>query len=181
MPDPRPAAAPRLETERLRLRGFAPGDVDRLVEIWAEPEVHRHITGRAFSRQEIWFRVLRSLGHWQLLGFGYWAVTDRNDDRVIGEMGFGDFKREGMAEIAGRPELGFVLASSQHGKGLAIEALRAIQNWGDLHLPGEENVAIISPNNVSSLRVVEKLGFARSQRIGAADDPVDLYVRRKAS
>lgn len=181
MPNQRPAAAPLLETQRLRLRGFARADVDPLLAIWTEPQVHRHITGRAFSRQEIWFKVLRSLGHWQLLGFGYWVVTDKSDDRVIGEMGFGDFKREGMAEIAGRPEIGFMLASSHHGKGLALEALRAIQNWGDSHLPGDETVAIVSPGNAASVRVVEKLGFAQSMRIGAADDPVDLYVRRKAS
>lgn len=66
-------AVPTLETERLILRGHGVDDFGDSAAMWAEPEVVRHIGGRPFTREESWSRLLRYIGHWSALGFGYWV------------------------------------------------------------------------------------------------------------
>jgi RimJ/RimL family protein N-acetyltransferase len=172
-------AAPRLETERLVLRAFDLRDVDALQAMWDVPEVHRFITGKPVSRQDIWFKVLRSIGHWQALGFGYWIVEDKVSGHLIGEMGYGDFHRADLPLLNDRPEMGWVLAASHQGRGLAFEALSSIQTWGDLNLPSRQTACIISPGNAASIRIAEKLGFAFAEVSSASEDPVRVYVRRR--
>ena len=107
---------PVLETARLVLRGHKIGDFEDAAAMWADPLVTRHIGGRAFSREESWARLLRYLGHWQLLGYGFWAVIEKASGRFVGEVGFADFKRDFDApqdlELTGNhPEIGWALAS----------------------------------------------------------------------
>jgi RimJ/RimL family protein N-acetyltransferase len=61
---------PVLETERLRLRGHRLDDFAACAAMWANPIVTRHF-GQTLSGEESWNRVLRYVGHWALLGFGY--------------------------------------------------------------------------------------------------------------
>lgn len=175
----RHVAAPPLETARLSLRGFAPSDLEPLLDLWADPKVHQFITGKPATRQDIWFKILRSIGHWQALGYGYWVVLDKASGRLIGEMGYGDFQRPGLPLLEGRPELGFVLAASHHGRGLALEALTAIQAWGDSHLDAAATSCIISPRNLRSIALAGKLGFTCAGMAGEPDDLVSIYLRER--
>lgn len=173
------AAAP-LETARLRLREFQTGDLDDLEALWADPKVHQHITGKPMPRQDVWFKILRAIGHWQALGFGYWVVEDKATARLIGEMGYGDFHRPNMPLLEDRPELGWILAADHHGKGLAFEALSAIQDWGDHNLRSSVTCCIISPANAASIRLAVKLGFVFAAMAGEKGDPVGVYLRNRA-
>lgn len=66
MPRPQPATPnpPAIETERLTLRGHRLEDFAESAAMWADPEVTRYISGRPFSAEEIWARLLRYVGHW---------------------------------------------------------------------------------------------------------------------
>lgn len=150
---------PVIETERLRLREHRIGDLSDCVSMWADPAITRYTIGNPSTEQRTWIRMLGYLGHWSMLGYGYWAVADKASDRFIGELGFADFKRDIQPSISGIPELGWALASHAHGKGYATEALKAAIEWGERNLPGDRIVCIISPSNVASLRVAEKLSF----------------------
>jgi RimJ/RimL family protein N-acetyltransferase len=66
---------PLLETDRLLLRGHRPEDLDDCKALWGDPDVTRHIGGRPFSGEEVWTRLLRYVGHWCWLGYGFWAVA----------------------------------------------------------------------------------------------------------
>lgn len=87
-------AVPVVETERLRLRGQRLDDFDKSAALWADPAVTRFIGGKASTREECWMRLLRNVGHWSLLGFGYWAVEEKSSGHMVGEIGFSEFKRE---------------------------------------------------------------------------------------
>ena len=72
-----PVAPPGLETDRLVLDGHRADDLDPLAAMWADERVVHHVGGRASTRQESWFRLLRYRGLWPVLGYGYWAVREK--------------------------------------------------------------------------------------------------------
>jgi RimJ/RimL family protein N-acetyltransferase len=170
---------PTLETARLRLRPYRLDDFAALAERWAHPEVVRHIGGAPSSPEESWTRLLKQVGHWQLLGFGYWAVEEKASGLCVGDVGFAEHKRAMTPSIDGLPELGWVLAPAAHGKGFATEAARAALAWLDADGRFARSVCIIKPENAASIRVAEKLGFREWCRTAYKDKPTLLFSREK--
>lgn len=168
---------PTLETDRLILRGHRVSDFDDCTAMWADAVVTRHIGGRPFTAQETWTKILRYVGHWTLLDFGYWAVCDRASGRFVGEVGFADFKRQMNPSLGGAPELGWVLAPWAHGRGLATEAVRAATVWGDAHFGAQRTVCLIDPGNLQSLRVAAKCGFRELLHTTYQGSPTILFER----
>ena len=82
------STVPLLETERLRLRGHRLEDLSDSAAMWADPRVTQYIRPRPFTAEESWARLLRYIGHWALLGFGYWVIEEKATGKFIGECGF---------------------------------------------------------------------------------------------
>ena len=99
--------APTIESERLVLRGYIVEDFPDMAAAWADPEVVRYI-GRPSTEEESWARFLRNSALWPMLGYGYWAATEKGSGRWIGDVGFADFKREIEPSLKGVPEIGWV-------------------------------------------------------------------------
>ncbi len=76
---PQAMTIPTLVTERLVLRGHTRHDFAGSLALWTHPGVIRFIGGRASSEHEVWQRLLRYAGMWAMLGYGYWAITDRSE------------------------------------------------------------------------------------------------------
>jgi RimJ/RimL family protein N-acetyltransferase len=172
---------PTLETKRLMLRPHKLEDFTACAAMWAEPVVTRYIGGKPSSEQQTWARMTSYLGHWALMGFGYWAVQEKETGSYIGELGFADFKRELEPSIAGIPELGWALASAKHGKGYATEALRAALSWGDARFGRSRTVCIINPENAASIRVAQKCGYRELQKALHKGEPTILFSREPGS
>lgn len=170
---------PTIETERLLLRAHSLDDFPHSAAMWADPMVTRYIGGRPFSREESWARLLRYIGHWEALGFGYWAIEEKATGLFVGEAGFADFKREIEPSIDGQPEMGWAFVSRVHGQGYATEALRAAAAWGDRHLSSPRTVCLIHPENQASIRVAGKCGFQEYQRTLYKGQPTILMARHK--
>jgi RimJ/RimL family protein N-acetyltransferase len=154
------ASVPILETERLTLLGHRTETLDESLALWSDPQVNRHITGKPSGREEAWARVLRYIGHWAALGYGFWQIRERATGRFVGEAGMADFQRDVSISFDGAPEAGWVLAPWAHGRGYATEAMTAALAWGDAaaHV-GSRTVCIINPDNTASLRVAAKCGY----------------------
>lgn len=150
---------PSLETERLLLRGHRPEDLEPGFQLWSSPEVTQYIGGKPFTREEVWARLLRYVGHWAVLGFGYWVVQEKQTGRFVGEVGLADFKRDLQPSLDGAPEMGWALLPSAQGKGLATEAVQGILAWSEANLPCKRTVCLIDPSNAASLRVAQKCGY----------------------
>src|SRR5437764_15358750 len=72
------AVIPELVTERLLLRGLEVSDFDAYAAICADPEVRRYLgDGRPLERPAAWREMAVLLGHWDLRGFGQWALIER--------------------------------------------------------------------------------------------------------
>ena len=168
---------PILETPRLRLRGHCLDDFVHSAAMWADPVVTRFIGGQPLTEEEAWTKFLRYTGHWALLGYGYWVVEEKAAGNFVGEIGFADYKRDLQPSLKGVPEIGWVLASQTHGKGYATEAVRAAVAWGDAHFQSARTACIIAPENLASIRVAVKCGYAETQPTTYKGWPTLMYVR----
>jgi RimJ/RimL family protein N-acetyltransferase len=168
---------PTVESERLIMRGHLVEDLDECADMWGDPDVTRYISGRPFSREDVWIKLQRHVGHWQLKGFGFWVVSDKASGRFVGEVGFADFKRDIVPPTEGTPEVGWVLAPSAHGKGLATEAARAALGWLEARFGALRTVCLISPANTPSIRVAQKCGYTEFARTTYKDQPTILMQR----
>jgi RimJ/RimL family protein N-acetyltransferase len=182
MPDTQFAAAdittmiPTIETKRLTLRGHRLEDFPECAALWADPEVTRYIGGRPSTEEEVWARLLRYVGHWALLGFGYWVVLEKSTGRFVGEVGLANFRRAIEPSFLGAPEAGWVLAPWAHGRGFATEAIGAVMAWGGKRFGASRTVCMIDPGNLPSIRVAEKCGYREFARTTYKGDPTILFT-----
>lgn len=167
---------PEIVSARLVLRRHVEGDLDASAAMWGDAEVVRHIGGRAFTREEVWHRVLRYLGHWSLRPFGYWAIHERTGDRFVGEIGLADWKR-GNVDL-GSPEAGWALTPAAQGRGYATEAIGAMLAWADA-LPIEKTCCIIQSGNIASIRLAERFGYVAAPTLVNAN--LIVYERLSAT
>ncbi|MBY5991511.1 GNAT family N-acetyltransferase [Ferrimonas balearica] len=141
-----------LETERLRLRQWQDKDLDAYAALCADEEVMRYLGGTTLSREEAWRHMAVMAGHWQLKGFGHWAVEHKASGETIGRLGF--LQPEGWPGF----EIGWTLARAYQGQGLATEGARAAlaAAFADPHR--REVISIIHPENLASKRLALGLG-----------------------
>lgn len=173
-------SAPRLGTERLILRDFTRDDLDALAATLGDPEVVRHLTGEPISREDCFRRLFMAVGQWSVLGMGMWAVERKSDSRLIGHVGFFDMERDITPSLKGLPEMGWIFDISVHGQGIAQEACEAALTWLETTYGPSEVPAIISEENVASLKLAAKLGFVREPDGVYKGEPIAI-VRRPAS
>jgi RimJ/RimL family protein N-acetyltransferase len=142
-----------LETDRLRLRMFREDDLDAYAAICADPEVMRYLgDGKPLTRTEAWRQIAMILGHWQLRGYGLWAVEERRTGALIGRIGF--FEPEGWPGF----ELGWMLRRASWGHGYASEGARCALAHGFTAMGRTHVISLIRPDNQPSIRVAERLG-----------------------
>jgi len=166
---------PNINTTRLSLCAMRPEDFDRFAQIWAMPEVMRHI-GPPKTRDEAWNAFLRNAGHWQMTGFGQWAIQRHSDRKMIGQTGFFHAARGMGEDFDALPEAGWVLTPDTHGQGVASEAVGAAHDWFDRVIPGPL-VAMMAEANQPSRRLADRLGYRLMRHAEFAGNPVILLRR----
>lgn len=140
-----------LQTTRLILRPPVPGDWPAFHDFMMSDRAtafgsHRNLakTFRSFAAE---------LGHWQIFGFGMWAVTLRGDDSCLALIG--PWTPPDWPE----PEVGWmVLDAATEGTGIATEAARAAIAHAYDVLGWPTVVSYVGPDNARSIRLAEKLG-----------------------
>ena len=170
-------SAPPLETERLRLRHYRKTDLAAHHAIVGDDEVMRQVGVAGLSLEETWRRVAASVGMWNLLGFGGWAVVRKADDMIVGTVSLFNGWRAIVPEFGEQPEMGWIFAREVHGQGIAGEACRAVLGWADAHLAPTPIWAIISPDNAPSFKLAERLGFERLDDSVYHDEPIAILRR----
>jgi RimJ/RimL family protein N-acetyltransferase len=168
---------PRLETQRLTLRGHRAGDFPECFAMWSDPEVTRHIGGKPSTEQQTWMRMLTYIGHWSLVGFGYWAIEEKATGSFVGDLGFADFRRGLAPSMSDVPEMGWALACAFRGRGYATEAARAAVAWADAHFAAPRTVCLIDCENAASVRVAQKCGYQTFERTFFDERPTFFFER----
>lgn len=147
-----------LETQRLRLRRPESQDIDRLVELDADPEVMRHISFGVPTPRERYEREI--LPRWRALQeaeplLGYWAAETRAEGRFVGW-----FHLRPDRFDDGEQELGYRLLRAVWGRGLATEGGRALVAHGFLRVGADKISARTLAANLGSRAVMRKCGLA---------------------
>ena len=169
---------PTLETERLILRPHRVDDFDSYVEMWSDPDVVRFISGKPSDRETTWWRLLRHAGHWQHLGFGFFAIEEKATGAFVGEGGFMEAKRVLEPSIEGTLETGWALMPTGQGWGYATEAMSAAIAWAEGAFKGMRMTCIIDPDNLPSIRVARRLGFEELARTSYKDSTIAVFERK---
>jgi RimJ/RimL family protein N-acetyltransferase len=161
-----------VETGRLILRQFNPADADFILKLVNEPAWLRFIGDRGIhtldqAREYILAGPMRS---YQLHDFGLYLVALKENGIPIGMCGL--IKRDALEDV----DIGFAFLSEYWGRGYAFEAAAAVMALGKTIFGLQRVVAIVDPQNASSLKLLEKLGFHDQARIRLAQDDIELAL-----
>ncbi len=149
----------RLQTDRLTLRLFRDDDWRDLHDYYGDENATRFTFGRRMSEGDTWRAMASMIGHWQLRGYGPYAVEETSSGRVVGTVGF--WYPNDWPE----PEIKWALAPAHWGKGYASEAARAVQAAGREHLPDVRLISFIHRDNTPSIRLAEAIGAHREKEV----------------
>src|SRR5262245_22569971 len=145
-----------LETNRLVLRRLALADAADLYRIHSDPETMKFMGKAPDSVEEERNNIQSHINHhYEKYGVGLWGTLLKENYRLIGRCGLMRKQLEGAEEV----EIAYLLDREYWGKGLATEAAEAIVNHGYVKYGFKRVVAAIHPQNVASIRVVEKIGM----------------------
>lgn len=170
-------SAPTLETERLILRHYRKEDFRPNHAIVGDDEVMRFVGGKGLSEEDCWRRLAASVGMWDLLGFGGWAVVRKADGKIVGTTSLFNAWRALEPQFGEEPEMGWIFSREVHGQGMAGEACRAVLEWADANLQPTPIWAIIAPENSASLNLAARLGFERLADSSYHEEPTAVLKR----
>lgn len=162
-----------ITTARLWLRQFTHDDSAFLVTLLNDPEFLRYIGDRGV-RTEVDARAYLDAGplvSYREHGYGLWCIVCRETGTAIGICGL--LTRDTLPA----PDVGYALLPAARGLGFAREAVAGVLVHARDVLQLSRVVAIVSPENARSARVLESLGFGRRALVVAAPgaDAVWLY------
>lgn len=148
---------PVLTTARLVLRDPRASDADQVFAMRSDPRVMLHTT-RPLARtladaQALIDRIAAGRAAGEAV---QWAMALKGEDVLIGLIGLWRMEKEHE-----KAELGYMLAHEQWGRGLMSEAIAAVVDFGFRALGFHRIEAVTGPDNLGSIRALEKNGFVR--------------------
>jgi RimJ/RimL family protein N-acetyltransferase len=156
-----------IETPRLLLRPLERGDLDDFVALHADAQVTEFI--RPLDRRESEERLDRDAGEWQERGHGLLGIFDRRAGAFLGRCGVKYWPQFDETEV------GWILKTGAWGQGYATEAGQACIEWAFSNFEISYVTAMISPSNLRSIRVAERLKLVPLRKDMLLGDPVVVY------
>jgi RimJ/RimL family protein N-acetyltransferase len=153
-----------IETERLYLRTWMPGDVDEALETYGDPEVMKYTGGAPRTRETMAALIERMMAVCESGALGFWPVIEKSSGAIVGVCGIN--RIDGEANV----EIGWMLRRSVWGKGYATEAALAVLAYArDKRI--DPVYAFVELRNARSIAMFPRLGmvFDRVIRHDGAD------------
>ena len=165
-----------LDTARLHLRELTADDAPFMLALLNEPSFIEHIGDRGVRTVPDAAAYIERgpRASYATHGFGLWLVELRETGTPIGICGL--LKRDALPA----PDIGFAFLPAYWSRGYAYEAAAAVCEFARGVLSRPRLLAIVSPANGASIRLLERLGFAFQEQIRMPGDPDDvkLFARR---
>lgn len=140
------------ETDRLILRRLDDWDVDEIFAMRSDPDVMRFIRAPQNRVETVnWLNLVSS--RWTSDGIGFCAIIEKQNKKFAGWCGLWRLKETNEMEI------GYAVAKEFWGRGFAAEAAKVFLQYAFEQLNPDKIVAVAEPENVSSRRVMEKIGM----------------------
>ena len=165
-----------IETERLVLRRPRLEDAADLAVAYADPEVVRYIgDGTTATLAEVEEGIAQWLERWDSWGLSLCSLERREDGRVLGRVGFLLWDPDTWEVPGDEVELGWLLAREHWGKGYATEAALALRDWAFDERGLTRLISLISPTNLASIGVAERIGERYERDVEIEGKPGRLY------
>ena len=139
-----------LKTERLILRRPSASDWEGAREFYMSER--SSMAGGPLDEGKAWRQFAAIIGHWDIRGYGLWAVTEGEGKPAIGLVG--PWHPIDWPET----ELGWVLMAEAEGKSIAFEAVIAARKDAFERLGWHTAVSYIDHDNTRSIALAERLG-----------------------
>ncbi len=166
-----------LETERLILRKLSTDDAEFVLALLNEPSFVRNIGDRGVRNleQAAQYILNRLVISYERNGFGLYLVELKESGAPIGISGL--VKRDTLPDA----DIGFAFLPAYWSKGYAVESAAAVMKYARETLKLDRILAITSPDNEASARLLGKIGlrFERMIKLSADTDEVKLFATLK--
>lgn len=163
-----------IETERLFIRHLSADDAPFILELLNEPSFIENIADRGVRTLDDARAYIADgpAASYERNGFGLFGVERKQSGELIGMCGL--IRRDFWDEV----DLGYAPLPRFWGQGYAREAAAAMLDYGHKNFGLNRIVAITSPDNDDSIRVLESIGFQFERIIPFPDDnnPVKLFA-----
>jgi RimJ/RimL family protein N-acetyltransferase len=161
-----------LETERLILRRVTVEDSAFILELLNDPSWLRFIGDKGVrTLDDARNYILKSLvSLYERLGFGLYLTELKDEGVPVGICGL--IKRDTLEDV----DLGFAFLPQFWGKGYAYESAFAVMAYGKRAFELNRIVAITTPDNDSSTRLLEKLGFNFERMVKLSEDSAEVSL-----
>jgi RimJ/RimL family protein N-acetyltransferase len=159
----------QIHTTRLTLRQFVEADWKALHEHYSDPECTKFTFRRALSEGESWRAMASMAGHWQLRGYGPFAVVESGTGQVVGAVGL--WAPNDWPE----PEIKWALVRRFWHQGYAAEAVRAVQAHATSYLGGKPPISLIAEDNERSQRLAVAVGAVLERIVEFRGSPWHVY------
>lgn len=164
-----------LETGRLTLRLMSTDDAEFYLRLVNEPTWLRFIGDKGvYTVEDARAAILQGpVRMYEQMGFCLYLVERKSDCTPIGMCGL--IKRDSLDDV----DIGFAFFPEYWGQGYAHESALAVMLYGKNEIGLKRLVAIVSPDNRQSIRLIEKLGMAFEGLLELKGDgtPTKLYGR----
>lgn len=161
-----------METERLRLREFDSTDGELIFALLNSPGWLKYIGSRSISTIDdaVNYIDTKLRKSYRESGFGFYLVELKASGEKAGMCGL--VKRDGLDDV----DIGFALLPEFENKGYAYESSQCVINYAVKKLNINKLAAITLPNNLPSIKLLEKLGMKFDKKINIPGDPEELLL-----
>jgi RimJ/RimL family protein N-acetyltransferase len=161
-----------LETERLALRRLEPGDAEFILELLNDPSFLRFIGDKGVRNLDDARRYIANgpVASYERFGFGLYLTALKEGGVPIGICGL--LKRDSLDDV----DVGFAFLPRFWSKGYAFEAASAVMAYGRQSLGLKRIVAVVSPGNDASIRLLLKLGLKLERMVRLEGEGHDLQL-----
>lgn len=170
MPE-RESARLELTTPRLCLSRLAEDDDHFILELVNDPDFLRHIGDRGVrSRSDARRYIARCVEAYERHGDGLYGVSVAPDGERAGICGL--VRRDYLPD----PDVGFAFLPRFRGRGFALESASAVVARALRDARHDRVLAIVSPGNAASIRLLGRLGLTLAGQVRPPGEPADLLV-----
>ncbi len=148
---------PILTTERLTLRQIRESDKHEMFAMRSNPTLMHFVPRPLAQNVEEAATLIETINENTAKNDAInFAITITGEDKLIGMVGYHRMQKEHF-----RAEIGYMLHDDYHGKKVMEEAINAVVQFGFKEMKLHSIEAVIAPENIASIKLIEKCGFVK--------------------
>lgn len=168
-----------LHTERLHLRKMKVSDSPSLFKIWSDPDVTKFMNINCFTDENQAKDMIKLLDEFSQDNKAIrFSIIEIESNEIIGSCGYNFLDFENA-----KAEIGYDLARAFWGRGYASEAICSLLDYAFSSLKLNRIEAKVEPENVSSVKVLQKLNFTfegtlrQYERVNGKFNDLNIYSK----